>query len=54
MKRNDFLKKLIRVGLLALLATLVLLLGNRVVTGKDCSGCPGKGVCNGETDCDKY
>jgi hypothetical protein len=54
MSRIDFFKKLIRYGLLALLALIVFALGNRVVTGKDCSGCPGNGICNGKTDCNKY
>jgi len=54
MNRNDFLKRLVRYGLLALLTLIVFALGNRVVTGKDCSACPGNGVCKGETDCNKY
>lgn len=54
MNRNDFIKKLMRYGLLALLTLIVFVLGSRVVTGKDCSACPGKGVCKGETDCNKY
>ena len=54
MNRIDFFKKLVRYGLLAMLTLIVFALGNRVVTGKDCSACPGKGVCNGETDCNKY
>jgi hypothetical protein len=54
MNRQDFLKRLIRYGLLAILSLIVFALGNRVVTGTDCSSCPGKGVCNGKTDCNKY
>ena len=54
MSRGDFFSKLTRYFLLFLLALIVFALGNKVVTGKDCSGCPGKGICNGETDCDKY
>jgi hypothetical protein len=54
MTRIDFFKKLIRYGLLALLALIVIALGSKVVTGTDCSSCPGKGICNGKTDCDKY
>jgi hypothetical protein len=54
MSRNDFFKKIIRYGLLALLTLIVFALGNKVVTGKDCSQCPGNGVCKGETDCNKY
>jgi hypothetical protein len=54
MNRIDFLKKMIRIGLLAILAFIVFALGNKVVTAKDCSSCPGKGICRGETDCKKY
>jgi len=54
MNRGEFFKKLMRYGLLALLTLIVFALGNKVVTGKDCSACLGKGVCNGETDCNKY
>jgi hypothetical protein len=54
MTRYSFLKKIIQAALLALIALIVFALGNRVVTGKDCSTCPGNGICNGETDCRKY
>lgn len=54
MTKNDFVKKLVRIGLLAALALIVMALGNKVVTTRACSQCPGKGVCNGETDCSKY
>ena len=52
--RADFAKKVIRAALLLLIATVVLILGGKVVTGKDCYECPGKGICNGESDCDLY
>jgi len=54
MNRADFLKKLARYMLLLLMAIVVLALGNKIVTAKDCSGCPGNGVCKGNTDCNKY
>jgi hypothetical protein len=54
MKRCDFLKQLIRAGLFMLLAMIVLTLGNKIVAKNDCSGCPGNGICKGETDCGKY
>jgi hypothetical protein len=54
MDRIDFLRKLIRYILILLIGVIVFALGNKVVTGKDCSVCPGKGICNGETDCSKY
>jgi len=52
--RPEFLKKLIRGLLVAFLAFLALSLGSKTVSGKDCTGCPGKGKCNGETDCSNY
>jgi hypothetical protein len=54
MKRGEFIRKLIRYGLLALLTLIVFALGNRVVTGNDCSACRGNGICGGKTDCNKY
>jgi len=54
MNRIDFFKKLMRYMLLLLLATVAFALGGKVVSGKDCSSCPGNGICKGETDCGKY
>jgi hypothetical protein len=54
MKRNEFLIKLARYFLYLLMASIVFALGNKVVTTVDCSSCPGKGKCNGKTDCSKY
>ena len=54
MSRDDFFKKLGRYVLLMLMALIVFALGSRIVTGKDCSACPGKGICNGESDCNKF
>jgi hypothetical protein len=52
--RTDFIKKTIQAGLFALLTLLLLILGGRVVTGTDCSKCPGKGICKGESDCGNF
>lgn len=52
--RTEFVKKIVRAGLFVLLAIIMLALGRKVVTGKDCSGCPGQGICKGETDCNIY
>ncbi len=52
--RPEFLKKLARTLLLAFLAFLALALGSRTVSGKDCSTCPGNGLCKGDNDCSKY
>jgi hypothetical protein len=49
--RTEFINKLVRAGLFILLAIIVFALGSKVVTGKDCSLCPGKGICAGESDC---
>jgi hypothetical protein len=52
--RPEFLKKVIRAMLVAFLAFLALSLGSKAVSGKDCSTCPGNGICHGETDCNNY
>jgi len=52
--RPEFLKKLVRSILIGFLAFLALSLGSRTVSGKECSTCPGKGLCNGDNDCSKY
>jgi hypothetical protein len=54
MNRNDFVKKVVRYLLFGLLAGIALLTGSRVVTASDCSSCPGKGICKGDTDCSTY
>lgn len=43
-----------QVVILAALSLIVFVLGNRVVTGRDCDKCPGMGICNGEIDCENY
>jgi hypothetical protein len=54
MKRNEFLKRAIRYLLLIVLAGIAILLGSKTVSGSNCSSCPGKGICRGESDCSKY
>jgi len=54
LSRIQFLKKFIRGLLVALLAFIALTLGSKAVYGKDCTTCPGNGICSGETDCSKY
>lgn len=54
MTRIEFFKKLMRFTLLAIIGLLVLALSRKIITGKDCSICPGKGICRGETDCSKF
>lgn len=54
MNRNEFVKKAVRYLLFGLLAAIALLTGSRIATGSDCSSCPGKGICQGETDCSTY
>jgi hypothetical protein len=54
MTRIDFIRKIIRLGLLAVLSIMAFALGNKVVSANDCSGCPGKGICKGESDCENY
>jgi hypothetical protein len=54
MTRLELIKKLGRYLLLMLMTLIVLMLGNRVVADSDCSSCPGRGICNGKTDCNNY
>jgi hypothetical protein len=54
MSRIDFFKKTGRYILLMLMAVIGIALGKKVVSGNDCSVCPGKGICKGETDCGNY
>jgi hypothetical protein len=54
MTRSELLKKLGRYLLLILMAVIVISLGKKVISGNDCTTCPGKGICNGKTDCNKY
>jgi hypothetical protein len=52
--REVFLRKAIGLGLLALLTIISVTLGFRAADGKNCSECPGNGICNEESDCKKY
>lgn len=52
--RGEFFKRIIRMLMISVLALIALSLGSRIVTGKDCSKCPGNGICGGEGDCRKY
>jgi hypothetical protein len=54
MTRNELLKKLGRYLLLTLIAIIAIALGKKISGGNECSACPGKGICNGKTDCNKY
>jgi hypothetical protein len=54
MKRSEFVKKVIRYLLFGLLALVAVVTGSKAVTGSDCSSCPGKGICAGESDCSTF
>jgi len=55
MNRNDFLRRAVRYLLFGLLAFMAAITGSRaVVKGVECSSCPGKGICAGETDCSTF
>jgi hypothetical protein len=54
MTRYDFFKKLGRYILLVLIAVIAISLGKKIVSGNACAKCPGNGICNGKTDCNKY
>ena len=52
--RKEFLSKGIRYILFLALALVAVILGTRSSLASDCSACPGKGICSGETDCTKF
>jgi len=52
--RREFLNKLFRMMLTAILAVIAFLLGDRVTYGQNCSECAGRGFCKGESDCSNY
>jgi hypothetical protein len=54
MTRNELIKKLGRYILLMMIALIAIALGNKVIATNECSKCPGNGICNGKTDCNKY
>jgi hypothetical protein len=51
MTRKDFFKRLVQIGLLALLTLVVFSLKSRIVSGYNCSGCPERGICKGNKEC---
>jgi len=54
MTRSELIKKLGRYILLMLIAIIAISLGKKVSGENACSTCPGNGICNGNTDCNKY
>ena len=53
--RGEFVRGVVRILIISVLAFIAVSLGTRAVTGEqDCPGCPGKGVCGGEEDCKKF
>jgi hypothetical protein len=54
MNRTEFVNRVIRYFLLGLLGLIIVLAGRKAASGNDCSACPGKGICEGESDCSKY
>jgi hypothetical protein len=54
MNRTDFLKTLFRYLLFGLLGFIAIFGGSKAVLASNCSSCPGKGICSGETDCEKF
>jgi hypothetical protein len=54
MNRTDFIKTAFRYLLFSLLALIAIVTGSKAVLASDCSSCPGKGICKGDIDCDKY
>ena len=54
MYRAEFVRKFIRLIMISVLALIAIMLGTRVVSGANCSVCPGSGICNGLSDCNNY
>jgi hypothetical protein len=52
--RREFLNRFFRMMLIAVLAVIAFLLGDRVSSGQNCSECAGRGFCKGESDCSNY
>jgi hypothetical protein len=53
--RGEFVRGIIRILIVSVLAFIAVSLGSRAVTGEqECSGCPGKGVCVGKADCNTF
>ncbi|MDY0097994.1 MAG: hypothetical protein RBR81_02225 [Bacteroidales bacterium] len=49
--RKKFLVNAGRISLAAILFLIAASLSRKTVTGRDCSGCPDFGKCNGESFC---
>jgi hypothetical protein len=54
MERAVFIKKLLRFALLLVISAMAVVLGSRASAESNCNTCPGKGICNGESDCLSY
>jgi hypothetical protein len=52
MTRNNFITKLIRIGLLAILALISVILAGRITFDK-CASCPISENCKGKSSCEK-
>lgn len=49
--RRAFVNRIVRWGVVALLAGITLLLRQRIVTTKNCSACPETASCSGVDNC---
>lgn len=54
MNREEFFRKAGRYILLLFMAIIVFALGSKVVSASNCAGCPGNGICKGESDCSSF
>ena len=54
MNRKKFIDTFLRAALLAGLAFLLFSLGRKASAANNCSSCPGKGICNGQSDCSLF
>jgi hypothetical protein len=52
--RTIFINRIVRILMVMILAFVAMMLGSKVVSGKDCSSCQARNMCNGETECIKF
>ena len=52
--RSEFVKGIIRIILTGFLSVIAIALGSRIVSGRDCMDCPGRGICGGTRECEIY
>jgi hypothetical protein len=52
--RAGFLKNMIRIIMGSFLVFIAVVLARKITIASDCSSCPGRGICKGDSDCEKF